>query len=653
MRIALIGNQNSGKTTLFNLLTGSNQKVGNWPGVTIERKVGYIKNTDYELIDLPGVYSLSPYSNEEKISRTQILTNDLDCLINIVDATSLERSLYLTTQLLELDVNVIVVLNMADMLEKKKLRIDEKKLSLKLGCPVIKISALKKIGIDKLIKEIENNKPRKELKIFTPLVEEKIKLIEKNIIDKHKRFISVKILENDYVSPKYSNIDVSDYVSEIEKEYAMEIMEVIASQRYDFIEEVKKECLRREELSETITDKLDKILLNKYSAIPIFIVLMFLVYFFSVGVVGSFTVDLMEKFIETLSESATSWLEGLNASPWAVSIIVDGIIAGVGAVINFIPQLIILFLLISMLESSGYMARISFILDRFFKRIGLSGKSLIPFILGTGCSVPGVMASRTVENEDERKMTILLTPFVPCSAKLPIIALFSTFFFPNYSGLISASLYFFSIIVIIISAIILKRFVFKGKRSTYILELPEYRLPSLSYTFKDVRDRTFSFIKKAGSIILLSSIVIWFLSSFSLTFKYGVDVNESILSYIGRAISWVFYPMLGELSWGASVSAIQGIIAKEQVVSSMSIIAGLSGDANNMLFEPNSIFGFFTPASAYAFMVFNLFSAPCLGTIGAMKKEYNSGKLAFKAILFQTSIAWVLGVLVYLVGSIL
>ena len=653
MKIALIGNQNCGKTTLFNLLTGSNQKVGNWPGVTIERKIGYIKDTNYELIDLPGVYSLSPYSNEEKISREQILESNIDVIINIVDVTSIERSLYLTTQLLELDTKVIVVLNMCDMLDKKRISINEKKLSSMLGCPVVKISALKRIGIEKLIKQIELNDTTKKIHIYSDFLEEKITKVSNELNINHKRFISIKLLENDFPDFNFNQLDLASDIKDIEEYYGMEVMEVIASERYDFIENVRDACFENQAFSETFTDKLDRIFLNRIFAIPIFVIIMFLVYFLSVGVVGSFTVDLVESGIESVSEFLTINLQNLGASAWSTSIVVDGILAGVGAVLSFVPQLIILFILISVLESSGYMARISFILDNLFKRLGLSGKSLIPFIIGTGCSVPGVMATRTIENESERKMTILLTPFIPCSAKLPVIALFSGFFFRNHAGIVSASLYFFSIIVIIISAIILRKFVFKGESSTYILELPEYRIPSLRYTYRDVSDRTIAFVRKAGSIILLSSIIIWFLSSFSINFKYGVDINESILSYIGRAVSWLFYPMLGELSWGASVSAIQGIIAKEQVVSSMVIISGLSDGSTNLLFNPNGIFDFFTPASAYAFMVFNLFSAPCLGTIGAMKKEYGSGKLALKAILFQTGLAWLLGVIVYWVGNLL
>jgi ferrous iron transport protein B len=648
MRIALLGNQNSGKSTLFNLLTGLNQKVGNWPGVTIDMKSGIIKNTDYELIDLPGVYSLSPYSNEEKITREQIISGNIDCVINIVDATNIERSLYLTTQLLELDVKVIVVLNMSDMLAKKKLTIDDHILSSMLGCPVYRVSALKNIGVNELIASIEKVKEKQEIKIYDPFIEDIIEKISKSLTGAHKRFNSVKLLENDILLN--IDLDVNEHIKAIKEKYDMDVVEVFASARYDFIDKLKEKCLKKEEIKESTTDKIDKVLLNKYFGIPIFIGIMFLVYFLSVGLVGSATVDLMEGLITSLSDATANLLTKLGASAWSNSLVVDGIIAGVGAVLSFIPQLIILFVLISLLESSGYMARISFLLDKFFKKFGLSGKSLIPFIVGTGCSVPGVMATRTIEDENERKMTILLTPFIPCSAKLPVIALFSGFFFKDNAGLISASLYFLSVIIIILTAIFLRKFVYKGSSTAYISELPELRLPSARYTLTDLYTRVIAYVKKAGSIILLSSIIIWFLSSFSIRFQYGVDVEDSILAIIGKGISWIFYPMLGEMSWGASVSAIQGIIAKEQVVSSMAIISGLD-EAN--VFSSTGIFSFFTPVSAYAFVVFNLFSAPCLGTIGAMRKEYGSIKYALKAILFQTGLAWALGVFVYWIGRII
>lgn len=652
MKVALIGNQNSGKTTLFNLLTEQNQKVGNWPGVTIEKKSGIIKNTDYEIVDLPGVYSLSPYSNEEKISRSFILEENLDCIINIVDATSIERSLYLTTQLLDLDTPVIVVLNMSDMLAKKKLSIDEEELSKMLCCPVVKISALKKQGISKVISLISKTKKKNEIKIFSKDIEDVISSLSSRINCRNKRFASIKLLENDELYTDKINIDTDYSVHKLTSIYSMDMVELIASKRYDFVENVRTKCIKAEPNKITTTDRLDKLFLNKYLGIPIFMGIMFLVYYLSVGIVGSATVEFVERVIEGLGDITSNVLTNAGASEWSKSLVVDGIIAGVGAVLSFIPQLIILFILISLLETTGYMARISFLLDRFFKEFGLSGKSLIPFIVGTGCSVPGVMATRTIEDENERKLTIMLTPFIPCSAKLPIIALFSGYFFRNNAGLASASLYFLSVVVIILSAIILRKYVFKGSSSSYMIELPEYRFPSFNYTIRDVYDRTVSFIKKAGSIILLSSIFIWTLSSFSLRFEYGVDIEESILATIGKGISWIFYPMLGELSWGASVSAIQGIIAKEQVVSSMTIIAGLSGENAGIMFNSSGIFSFFTPASAYAFMVFNLFSAPCLGTIGAMKKEYGSGKYAFKAITFQTGLAWILGVLVFLIGKL-
>ena len=387
---------------------------------------------------------------------------------------------------------------------------------------------------------------------------------------------------------------------------------------------------------------------------PIFVVIMFLVYYLAVGVVGSFTVDLVDGAFAALSDWTRNALAKIDTSEWLISLIVDGIIAGVGAVLNFVPQLIILFLLIAVLETTGYMSRIAFFLDRLFRRLGLSGKSLIPFIVGSGCSVPGVMATRTIEGDKERRMSIILTPFIPCSAKLPIMALFASYFFPDHSGLVSASLYFMAIIVIVISAIIMK-FFFKGNLSPYISELPNYKWPHFRYVFRDVKDRSLSFIKRAGTIILVSSVAVWFLVSFSWGFEYGVPVDDSILASVGNLFSWVFYPMLGELSWGATVSAFQGLVAKEQVVSSMAIIAGLAGDVSegSMIFGAGGPFAFFTASSALAFVVFNLFSAPCIATIGAMKQELRSTKQMLLAISYQIAFAWLLGVLVYWVGNLI
>ena len=629
MKIVLVGNQNSGKTTLFNTLTGMNAKIGNWPGVTIEKKVGIIKNTDYELVDLPGIYSLSPYSIEEEVSKRFILEEKPDVIINIIDSTSLERSLYLTTQLLELDCKIIVALNMVDILEKKGFIINEKELERSLQTKVLKISALKGTGIDRLIIEIGEPNKKRNLSFYDVQTEQKIKQKESELQIPNKRFVAIKQLEED---------------SEFE--------EIIATERYDFIENIKKNVIIKNvsKSQENMSDKLDKVFLNKWLAFPIFVGIMFCVYYLSVGVVGRFTVDFISQAIQYLSQNVRVLLENLNVSEWINSLIVDGIIAGVGSVLGFIPQLIILFICISVLETTGYMSRIALLLDKIFRKIGLSGKSLIPFIIGSGCSVPGIMGTRIIENSNEREMTTILTPFIPCSAKLPVIAMFSGYFFDKYSGLVSASLYFLAITIIILSAMVMKKWIYKNNNSTYISELPEYKLPSAKYVFKDVFDKTISFIKRAGSVILMCSIIIWFLLSFSFKFEYGVNVENSILSWIGRAISWIFYPMLGVNSWGATVSTIQGLVAKEQVISSMTVIAGLSEEASGQIFK-TGIFSFFTPASAYAFMAFNLFSAPCFGAIGALEKELGTFEKMLKVVIFQIVFAWSLAVLIYQVGS--
>ena len=480
MKIVLVGNQNSGKTTLFNTLTGMNAKIGNWPGVTIEKKVGIIKNTDYELVDLPGIYSLSPYSIEEEVSKRFILEEKPDVIINIIDSTSLERSLYLTTQLLELDCKIIVALNMVDILEKKGFIINEKELERSLQTKVLKISALKGTGIDRLIIEIGEPNKKRNLSFYDVQTEQKIKQKESELQIPNKRFVAIKQLEED---------------SEFE--------EIIATERYDFIENIKKNVIIKNvsKSQENMSDKLDKVFLNKWLAFPIFVGIMFCVYYLSVGVVGRFTVDFISQAIQYLSQNVRVLLENLNVSEWINSLIVDGIIAGVGSVLGFIPQLIILFTCISVLETTGYMSRIALLLDKIFRKIGLSGKSLIPFIIGSGCSVPGIMGTRIIENSNEREMTTILTPFIPCSAKLPVIAMFSGYFFDKYSGLVSASLYFLAITIIILSAMVMKKWIYKNNNSTYISELPEYKLPSAKYVFKDVFDKTISYIKREGIVI--------------------------------------------------------------------------------------------------------------------------------------------------------
>ncbi len=654
MKVALVGNQNSGKTTLFNTLTGMNAKIGNWPGVTIEKKTGTIKNTNYEIVDLPGIYSLSPYSTEEEVSRKYIFEEKPDVIINIVDSTSLERSLYLTTQLLELDCKVIVALNMADILEKKGLVIDEGKLEKILETKVIKISALKEIGIEELIQEINVKSSASKLHIYDANIEQALVQIQNELPKEglNKRFIAVKLLENDERFESLNSYKIKNIAQNLFQNYDTDLEETIATQRYNFIEQAKAQSVSVKYVKESASDKLDKIFLNKWLAFPIFVAIMFLVYYLSVGVVGSFTVDWIANIVDSFGEKVGIGLKNFGTSEWLNSLVVDGIIAGVGAVLGFVPQLIILFICISILETTGYMSRIALLLDKVFRKIGLSGKSLIPFIVGSGCSVPGIMGTRIIENQDEREMTTILTPFIPCSAKLPIIAMFSGYFFEENSGFISASLYFFAIAIIIISAILMKKFVFKNTSSTYISELPEYKLPSVKYIAKDVFDKVFSFIKRAGSVILICSIVIWFLLSFSFELEYGVNVENSILAEIGKTISWAFYPMLGENSWGATVSMVQGLVAKEQVISSMSVIAGLAEEVEEgtQIFNAE-IFSFFTASSAYAFMVFNLFSAPCFGAIGAMKRELGGTNKMLKAVAFQTIFAWLLATAIYQIGS--
>lgn len=656
MRIALVGNPNCGKTTLFNILTGMNAKIGNWPGVTIEKKTGKIINTDYEIIDLPGIYSLSPYSEEEELSRKFIFDENVDVIINIVDSTIIERSLYLTTQLLELNCRTIVALNMTDILEKKGLKIDEKKLEKILHTKVIKISALKGTGISELIDEIGKNSFIDKLFIYDSIIEYAINEIEKCLPThiKHSRFVAVKLLEGDERFKELNTNKITNVVKEISENYETDLEETIATQRYQFIEQTKKETVqiktRIRQIS--VTDKLDKILLNKWLAFPIFIVIIFFIYYLSIGIVKNITSDTIHNAIYEIKDFIKINLQHIGVSEWLNSLIVDGIIVGVGAVIEFVPQLIILFFCISILETTGYMSRIALILDKIFRKIGLSGKSLIPFILGSGCSVSGIVGTKIIENNNQKEMTTILTPFIPCSAKLPIIALFSGYFFPNNSGIISVSLYFLSIFIIIISAIIMKKFIYTNTNNTYIFELPEYKIPSIKYVIKDVSDKVKSFLKRAGTTILICSIILWFLLSFSYKLEYGVNIEQSILASIGKAISWVFIPILGTNSWGATVSAIQGLVAKEQVVSSMSVIAGISGDIEgNQIFATGSMFDFFTASSAYAFMVFNLFSAPCFGAISAMEKELGSSDKMLKAITFQTILAWCLATAIRYIGT--
>lgn len=601
MKICLVGNQNCGKTTLFNCLTGTNQKTGNWPGVTIEKKTGIIKGTNYELTDLPGTYSLNPYTEEEKITRDYIFNSKPEIILNIIDATCLERSLYLTTQLLELNTKIVLVLNMTDILENKGISIDIKQLQNKLNVKVCEISALKQKGIEELINCIKQEKS---------IPKSNLKSICKNC--------ATCIFNNN-------------------------ICEENITERYKFIEKITLKCFKKKKRMINTTEILDKIFLNKVFSIPIFIMIIFLVYFLSVGFTQKYTIEYIEKFMFSISKIIQKLLIKIQTPRWIQSLIIDGVITGMTSVLTFVPQLAVLFTCISILEATGYMARIAFLLDNFLRKIGLSGKAIIPFIMGTGCSVPGIMSSRIIENSKEREKLAILVPFVPCSAKLPIIALFSNYFFKEKSGIMSTFIYFFSIIVIIISSTIIKKFNCVSSSNELILELPEYRLPSIKYLINDVKEKTVSFIKRAGTTIVFSSIIIWFLLSFSLNLNYVVDIEDSILAFIGKKISWIFYPIIGTNSWQAAVSTLQGLIAKEQVVSTMSIISELE---NKSIFESQA-FSFFTPISAFTFIIFNLFSAPCLATIATMKNELKSYKKMLISILFQITFAWIIATTIY------
>lgn len=673
-RCCLVGNQNSGKTLLFNVLTGMNQKVGNWPGVTVERKDGIIKGTDVEITDLPGIYSLSPYTQEEEVSRRYVVDENPDLIINIIDSTSIERALYLTTQLLELNKKVLVVLNMEDILAKKGYRIDSKALSDKLGTTVVSISALKKTGIKELIQTIDESDrlihTNTEKQIYPAdvedLVEDIIKRLDADVSE--KRFAAVKIIERDkrYYSKFYKE-RYESAIEKLEKKYDTDTEQLVASLRYDYIEQIRNSSVEKKEVP-SLTQKIDRVLLNKWTAIPIFLVVMVLVYLLSVGFVGgatvgivnllfnggneiefaipfcSFTVEINE--IQGLGPWLAECITNAGGHEWAAALVADGAVAGVGAVLNFVPQIAILFLLISLLETCGYMSRVTFLFDRAFKKLGMSGKSLIPFIVGTGCSVPAIMSTRTLEDKNEHEMTVTLTPFMPCSAKLPIILCFIGGIFAPMMGegnawIITFLMYILAIVVIILAGFLLNKFFVKNKATSYITELPEYHAPSASYVGKDVWEKTWAFIKRAGTIIFLSSVIIWVMLNLNYKFQPVEDIEESLLANLGRAISWIFAPMLGmNFSWGASVSAVQGLVAKEMVVSSMEVITavGEGGD----VFTGNGTFAFFNGFSAMGYMVFTLFSAPCFGAIGAMRRELGSSKAMWKAILFETCLAWVL-----------
>ena len=681
IRIALAGNPNCGKSTLFNALTGANQYVGNWPGVTVEKKEGKLKgNSDVIITDLPGIYSLSPYTLEEVVARNYLIQELPDAILNIVDATNLERNLYLTTQLVELGIPVVIALNMMDVVRKSGDKIDTKKLEKELGCKIVEISALKGTGIEEATKAVidaaKNTKTIPQHKFSGP-VEHAIAHIEEATEGKlpaaQQHWYAVKIFERDEKVFEQLNLssDVKAHIEQdiasAEKELDDDAESLITNDRYTYIGSILKGSYSKKQTGElTTSDKIDRIVTNRWLALPIFALVMFIVYYFSVTTVGTIVTDWTnDVFVgEWLQGSIGGLLEGAGVALWLTSLIVDGIVGGVGAVLGFVPQMFVLFFFLAFLEGCGYMARIAFIMDRIFRRFGLSGKSFIPMMIGTGCGIPGVMASRTIENERDRRMTIMTTTFIPCGAKLPIIALIAGAFFPNHSALVSTSAYFIGVAAIIISGIMLKKTkMFAGDPAPFVMELPAYHMPTLGSILRSMWERGWSFIKKAGTIILLSTIVIWFLQSFSFTggFHMIEDVvaenDSSILARICQALGWIFWPLgwnvAGE-GWKAAVAAITGLVAKENVVATYGVLYGFEEVAE----EGEEIWGSLAASFggsgviAYSFLVFNLLCAPCFAAIGAIKREMNNAKWTWFAIGYQCAFAYAVALMIYQFGSL-
>lgn len=671
-KIALAGNPNSGKTTLFNALTGANQSVGNWPGVTVEKKEGVLRgNKEVRIIDLPGIYSLSPYSPEERVARNYLRDEAPDAIINIIDGSNLERNLYLTTQLAELSIPVVAAINMIDVVKKRGESIDCAKLSKKLGLPVVEISALKGTGIDTLIKEAcaaaEEKTAPVSKRIFQGSVEKALAEVEMAFADTlpadRIRWYSIKLFEGDpevldELKDNTRGIERAAAVRErCEAEYDDDAESIITSERYAYISTLIKESHKKQSGPRlTMTDKIDAIVTNRVLALPIFAAVIFAVYYISVTTVGAFVTDWTNDvlFGEIIPPAVEGFLAALNVAGWLQSLILDGIIAGVGAVLGFVPQMLVLFALLAVLEYSGYMARVAFILDRIFRRFGLSGKSFIPMIVATGCGVPGIMASRTIENEHDRRMTIMTATFMPCGAKLPIIALIAGALF-NGTWWVAPSAYFVGIGSIIISGLILKKTaLFAGESAPFVMELPDYHMPSLFNVISSMWERGWSFIKKAGTVILLSTIFVWFTSSFGYADGHIVmveDLSDGFLASIGRSIAWIFAP-LGWGTWQSAVAAFTGLVAKENVVGTFGILFGFAEVSEEGEEIWRQLAAHYTPLAAYSFMVFNLLCAPCFAAMGAIKREMNSAKWTCIAIGYQTGFAYAMAFIVYQLGLV-
>ena len=665
VKIALAGNPNCGKTTLFNALTGSNQFVGNWPGVTVEKKEGKLKgHKDVVIMDLPGIYSLSPYTLEEVVARNYLIAERPDAILNIVDGTNIERNLYLSTQLMELGIPVVMAVNMMDLVNKSGDKINLDKLKEKMGCAaVVEISALKGTGIQKAAEAAvvaANVGTAAKVHKFNTKVENVLESIEdklgSDVPEEQKRFFAIKLLErDDKIAQQMKKVpDVSAEITSIEKEMDDDTESIITNERYIYISSVIKECyVKKSKKQLTVSDKIDRVVTNRIAALPIFALVMFLVYYVSVTTVGAFLTDWTNDtlFGEWIIPGAQSLFENIGCADWLTGLIVDGIISGVGAVLGFVPQMLVLFLFLAFLESCGYMARVAFIMDRIFRKFGLSGKSFIPMLIGSGCGVPGVMASRTIENDRDRKMTIMTTTFVPCGAKLPIIALIAGAFFDN-AGWVSWSAYFVGVAAIICSGIILKKTkMFAGDPAPFVMELPAYHWPTVGNVLRSVWERGWSFIKKAGTIILLSTIIVWFTTYFGVVdgaFRMLTEdeISNSILATIGNAIAWIFTP-LGWGNWQAAVASITGLVAKENIVGTLGILYG-GGDGTVY----SNMASHFTVVSGYAFLAFNLLCAPCFAAIGAIKREMNNAKWTWFAIGYQCGFAYLVAFVINQLGSI-
>ena len=671
VKIALAGNPNCGKTTLFNALTGSNQFVGNWPGVTVEKKEGKLKgHKDVTIMDLPGIYSLSPYTLEEVVARNYLIAERPDAILNIIDGTNLERNLYLSTQLMELGIPVIMAVNMMDIVEKNGDKIHIDKLSKALGCEVVKISALKGTGIkeaaEKAVKVAQNKKISTPVHEFQSDVEAVITEIENrlgnSVPEEQKRFFAIKLLERDdkIKAQMTSAPDVSAEISELENKMDDDTESIITNERYVYISSIIKSCYTKNKTGEklTISDKIDRVVTNRFLALPIFAVVMYIVYYVSITTVGGFLTDWTNDvlFGEIIPSAIESFLTAVHCADWLQGLILDGIVAGVGAVLGFVPQMLVLFIFLAFLESCGYMARVAFIMDRIFRKFGLSGKSFIPMLIGTGCGVPGIMASRTIENERDRRMTIMTTTFIPCGAKLPIIALIAGALFDGASW-VAPSAYFVGVAAIIISGIILKKTkMFAGDPAPFVMELPAYHWPTVSNVLRSMWERGWSFIKKAGTIILLSTIILWFLMSFgwidgSFTMLEAEQLDASILSKIGSAIAWIFAP-LGWGNWRMAVAAVSGLIAKENVVGTFGMLYGFAEVAEDGTEIWGQLASSMTQLAAYSYLVFNLLCAPCFAAMGAIKREMNNTKWFWFAIGYQCIFAYVVSLCIYQIGML-